>query len=134
MTGTSGAVGDLVAANRILGHEAILDAYGHVSVRHPERPDRFLLSRPGAGADRRGGLLEHGLDGEPVREPEQPPYIERFIHAAVYESRPDVMAVCHNHTLALLPFTISAGVPLTRVIHSGRVAGPAGGRGSTRPR
>lgn len=119
MTGPAAVVDDLVAANRILAHEQILDAYGHVSVRHPERPDRFLLSRARAPelieAD---DLLEHTLDGEPVRESEAPPYIERFIHAAVYESRPDVMAVCHNHTLSLLPFSITAGVPLTPVIHS----------------
>jgi hypothetical protein len=30
----------LVIANRILAHEEVIDAYGHVSVRHPDKPDR----------------------------------------------------------------------------------------------
>ncbi len=36
---------DLVIANRILAHEGVVDGFGHVSARHPENPERFLLSR-----------------------------------------------------------------------------------------
>jgi ribulose-5-phosphate 4-epimerase/fuculose-1-phosphate aldolase len=120
----SAAVHDLVVANRILGHEGILDAFGHVSVRHPERKDRFLLSRARAPelveAD---DVLEFSLDGSPTSQPGAPMYIERFIHGAVYERRPDVMAVCHNHTLSLLPFSISKSMRLRPVIHSAAFLG-----------
>ncbi len=43
-------VADLVIANRVLARRGVLDAWGHVSVRHPERKDRFLLSRARAPA------------------------------------------------------------------------------------
>ena len=36
---------NLAVANRILGHEGVVDSFGHVSVRHPERTECFLLSR-----------------------------------------------------------------------------------------
>jgi HCOMODA/2-hydroxy-3-carboxy-muconic semialdehyde decarboxylase len=115
---------NLVIANRILGHEGILDAWGHVSVRHPDRPDRFLLSRARAPelVEERD-LLEFSLDGEPVAPAEVGLYSERFIHAAVYEARPDVTAVCHNHALSVLPFSISRSVSLTPVVHTASFLG-----------
>ena len=39
------SVEDVVAANRILADQGILDAFGHVSVRHERNPERFVLSR-----------------------------------------------------------------------------------------
>src|SRR5260370_6077102 len=36
---------DLVAANRILADQGIVDGYGHVSVRHDRDANRYLLSR-----------------------------------------------------------------------------------------
>jgi ribulose-5-phosphate 4-epimerase/fuculose-1-phosphate aldolase len=114
---------DVVSANRILGHEGILDAFGHVSVRHPDFPDRFLLSRaraPELVDD--GDLLEFNLAGEPT-DPDGPtPYIERFIHAAIYAARPDIGSVCHNHTPSILPFSVSM-TPLRAVIHAARFLG-----------
>ena len=38
---------DLVIANRILAREEVVDAYGHVSVRHPENRERFLIAALG---------------------------------------------------------------------------------------
>lgn len=38
-------VRELVLANHILAFENVLDAYGHVSVRNPENPASFLMSR-----------------------------------------------------------------------------------------
>ena len=115
---------DLVVANRILAHEGILDAYGHISIRHPEQSDRFLLSWARApelieDAD----LMEHTLEGEVRDAAGRHPYLERFIHAAIYSVRPDVMAVCHNHTLSILPFSISKAARLRPVIHTGGVLG-----------
>lgn len=112
------ALRDLVGANRILAHEGVVDAYGHVSVRHPGRPDRFLLSRSRSpelvDID---DVLEFGLDGEPV-DPDPPScYAERYIHAAIYEARPDVNSVVHNHAYELIPFG-ATGTPLRPIFHT----------------
>jgi hypothetical protein len=37
-------IGQLVIANRILANEGVVDAYGHVSIRHPRHPERYLLA------------------------------------------------------------------------------------------
>jgi ribulose-5-phosphate 4-epimerase/fuculose-1-phosphate aldolase len=117
---------DLVAANRILAHEGILDAYGHVSIRHPEHPDRYILSRARSPElVEEADLIEFALDGTPLEELPSPPYIERYIHGAAYEARPEVMAVCHNHLISILPFSISTDTKLRPVIHSGRSLGRA---------
>jgi len=115
---------DLVVANRILAREGILDAFGHVSVRHPQDPERFIMAWARAPelieiAD----LLEFGMDGELVMQTDRVPYLERYIHAAVFSLRPDVMAVCHNHTPSILPFSISTRAKLQPVIHSAAVLG-----------
>ncbi len=36
---------DLAAASRILAKQGVVDAFGHVSMRHPNAPERFLMSR-----------------------------------------------------------------------------------------
>jgi ribulose-5-phosphate 4-epimerase/fuculose-1-phosphate aldolase len=116
-------VNQVVVANRILANEAVVDAYGHVSVRHPERPDRFLLSCSRAPElVQAPDILEFRLDGEPVGEDRRPLYLERFIHAAIYEARADVMAVVHAHAEDVLPFGITQA-PLRPVIHSGAFIG-----------
>src|SRR5262250_1811260 len=87
-------VRELVIANRILAHEDVVDAYGHVSVRHPDHPDRYLLARSVAPElGQAGDIVEFTLDGAPAREERRALYRERFIHGAIYEARPDVMAV-----------------------------------------
>lgn len=92
------AIEELITANHILGFEGVLDAYGHVSIRHPQDPTRFLLSCSRSpelvGAK---DIMEFGLDGEPVGPDDRSPYVERFIHAGVYQARPDVQAVVHSH-------------------------------------
>ena len=100
---------DLVAANRILAMEGVLDAYGHVSVRSPADPRRFLLSRSLAPSlVTAGDILEHGEDCEPVGDSRRP-YLERFIHGEIYRQRPDVMAVVHSHSDSVIPFGITKG-------------------------
>jgi ribulose-5-phosphate 4-epimerase/fuculose-1-phosphate aldolase len=115
---------DLVAANKILGHEGILDAFGHVSVRHPENSGHFLLCRARSPeyvevAD----VLEFDGQGDLVGDADVIPYVERFIHAGVYQARPDVLAVCHNHALSVLPFSISRSVTLRATINASRMFG-----------
>ena len=116
-------IADLAVANRILGHEGVLDAFGHVSVRHPTDPGRYLLSRSRAPAlVEPDDILEYTLDSEPVKPPTARPYSERVIHGCIYQARSDVMAVCHHHAAAVLPFCI-AGKPIKPVFHLGAVIG-----------
>lgn len=110
-------IADLVAANRILAMENILDAMGHVSVRHPSRPDRFLLARSMppelvTAAD----ILELDLDGNPVDKSGRASYLERFIHSEIYKVRRDVDAIVHCHTPSLIPFA-NSDVPLRAMYH-----------------
>lgn len=116
-------IDELVVANRILAHEDVVDAYGHVSVRNPEQPDRFFLAHSKSPAMvEAGDIVEHDLDANAVKEERRPLYLERFIHAAIYEARPDVVAVVHAHAEDVLPFTITRP-PLRPVIHSGAFIG-----------
>ena len=111
------ALRDVVIANLILAHEGVVDAYGHVSVRHPLDPTRYLLSRSRAPElVERGDIVEFDLEGKSVGGDTRAPYLERFNHGAIYEARPDVQAVVHAHAEAVLPFTISA-TPLRPVVH-----------------
>ena len=108
---------ELVTANRILAREGVVDAFGHASIRHPHRPDRYLMSR--ARAPERielDDLLEFTLDGTPLDAGDRKPYAERFIHGAVYAARPDIHAVVHNHSPSLIPFGIT-GARLSPVMH-----------------
>jgi ribulose-5-phosphate 4-epimerase/fuculose-1-phosphate aldolase len=108
---------ELVTANRILASQGIVDSFGHVSIRHPDRPDRYLLSR--ARAPERveaADIMEFTLEGDPVDAQGRSPYLERFIHGAAYEMRPDVMAVVHNHSPGVIPFGIT-GRKMRPVMH-----------------
>jgi len=123
MTDLERVLADLVIANRILAHEGIVDAYGHVSVRHPRDPRRYLLARSlSPEMVQQADIMEFELDGTPVGGDARQPYLERFIHGAVYESRPEVLAVVHAHAEDVLPFGITAA-PLRQVIHSGSFMG-----------
>ena len=100
-------IDDLVAANRILAMHGVLDAYGHVSVRNPADPARFLMSRslaPQLVTPR--DIQEFGPDSEPVGDSRKP-YLERFIHGEIYRTRADVQAVVHSHADAVIPFGVS---------------------------
>ena len=111
-------IADLVAANRILLREGILDAFGHVSARHPDHADRFLLSRNRAPAlVEAEDILEFDLDGTPVRADHPPVYLERFIHAAIYRARSDVGAVVHSHSPSVIPFGAVRDTCLKPVSH-----------------
>ena len=87
----------LVAANRILAHEQVVDAFGHVSLRHPDHLHHYILSRSRAPElVELDDLMEFELDGEPIDGQGRTPYGERFIHGAVMEGRPEINAVVHN--------------------------------------
>ena len=117
------ALRDLVIANRVLAHEGVLDAYGHVSVRHPIRRNRFLLARSCSPAlVTEVDIMEFDLAGVPTEDDSRHPYLERFIHAAAYEARDDVNVVAHSHAQEVLPFTITDAA-LRPVILSAGVTG-----------
>jgi HCOMODA/2-hydroxy-3-carboxy-muconic semialdehyde decarboxylase len=110
-------------ANRMLANEGVLDAFGHVSLRHPDDPGRYLLSRSRSpGLIEADDVLEFTLDSAPVKPPTVALYAERVIHGCIYQARPDVMAVCHHHAPAVMPFCI-AGVPIVPVFHLGAAGG-----------
>ncbi len=115
---------DAVAlGNRILANEGVLDAFGHVSMRHPGNPKRYLLSRSRAPElVAPGDVLEYDLDSSPVTPTNEKLYAERVIHGEIYKARPDVMAVVHHHAPAMMPFCIT-GTPLVPVFHLGATAG-----------
>lgn len=118
MTDLDSLLNDLVSSNRILGHEGVLDAFGHVTVRNPEDPTRFFMSRARAPElVERDDILEFTLDGTPIHLDGPAAYIERYIHGAIYEARPDVQAICHNHTASILPFSIATSPQLRAVVH-----------------
>jgi ribulose-5-phosphate 4-epimerase/fuculose-1-phosphate aldolase len=114
---------ELAIANRILAHEGVLDAFGHVSVRHPDDPQRYLLSRSrGPELVEPADILEFNLESEPLRPPTARLYSERVIHGEIYKARPEVNSVCHHHAPAVLPYCIS-GEDIIPVFHLGAVIG-----------
>jgi ribulose-5-phosphate 4-epimerase/fuculose-1-phosphate aldolase len=114
---------DIALANRMLVQEGVLDAFGHISARHPDDPDRYLLSRSRApelvGPD---DILEFTLDSKLVEATDSPQYSERVIHGEIYKARPDVMSVCHHHAPAFMPLVIN-GIDYVPVFHLGAVGG-----------
>lgn len=117
-------INDLVIANRILAHEQVVDAYGHVSVRNPDNPNTFFMARSLAPElVTHEDIVELDLEGNPVSDETRPLYLERFIHGGILEARPDVLSVVHAHAEDILPFGIANGTPLRPVIHSGSFIG-----------
>jgi HCOMODA/2-hydroxy-3-carboxy-muconic semialdehyde decarboxylase len=110
-------IDDLVTGNRILAKQGVLDGMGHISVRHPSRPDHFLLARSMAPAlVTADDILEYDLNADPIDARGRASYRERFIHREIYRVRPDVTSVVHCHTPSLLPFADS-DVPLRAMYH-----------------
>lgn len=109
---------ELVDANHILFDQGVVDGFGHVSARHPEQADRFLLSRSMAPAlVGENDVLEYDLDGKPIEPGAAAGYLERFIHGEIYRKRKDVMAVVHSHSPSVVPFSVVTGTKLRPVCH-----------------
>ncbi len=117
------ALDDLVTANRVLAHEGVVDGFGHVSVRDPQNPSRYRLARSMAPAlVTAADILTYDLDSNALDASGRTSYAERFIHGAIYKARPDVNAVVHAHTPAVIPFGVSM-VRLQPVFHMGAFLG-----------
>lgn len=123
-TATAGAapsralIEELVVANHILFDQGVVDAFGHVSVRHDARPDRFLLARNMApGNVTADDIVEFTLDGAAVNADGRKIYLERFIHGEIFRRRPDVTAVVHSHSHAIVPLSVVKGTRLKALFH-----------------
>jgi len=109
---------DLAAASRILADQGVFDAAGHVSLRHPENPQRFLMSRALAPelvtAD---DIMEFDLDCNAIDARGRSGFIERYLHGEIYKARPDVMAIAHSHSASVIPFGLTH-TPLRATYHN----------------
>jgi ribulose-5-phosphate 4-epimerase/fuculose-1-phosphate aldolase len=117
---------DLAVANRVLAHEGVVDGFGHISVRDPADPTRYWLARSMAPAlVAASDILTYDLQSTPLDANGATSYLERFIHGAIYQARPDVQSIVHAHTPAVIPFGVSS-VPLRAVFHMGAFLGADG--------
>jgi HCOMODA/2-hydroxy-3-carboxy-muconic semialdehyde decarboxylase len=109
---------DLAAASRILADQGVVDAFGHVSLRHPSAPNRYFISRSMAPAlVAPEDLMEFALDGTACGGDARPAFLERFIHGEIYRARPDVMSVVHSHSPTVIPFGLVA-TPMQAMFHN----------------
>jgi ribulose-5-phosphate 4-epimerase/fuculose-1-phosphate aldolase len=116
-------IDDLVAANRILAHEKVLDGFGHVSIRDPRNPNHYLMARSIAPAlVAADDIMEFDLDSNPIDAKGRGLYKERFIHGEIYKVRPDVMAVIHSHSPTIVPFSVTQH-PLKPILHNAAFLG-----------
>jgi HCOMODA/2-hydroxy-3-carboxy-muconic semialdehyde decarboxylase len=112
-----GLVDDLVAANRILDAQGVVDGFGHVSARHDGDPDRFLLARSMApGLVTASDIMEFDLDGDALDPRDRTLYVERFIHSEIYKAYPEIKAIVHSHSPSIIPFGTTTA-PLRPIYH-----------------
>src|SRR5438094_216125 len=114
---------DLVAAYRILAEYGVIDAYGHVSLRSPTNPQRYYLARSLAPERVQAeDIIEYDLDSNALDARGRESVTERFIHGEIYKARPDVLAVVHNHSPSVVPFSVT-GVPMRALFHMAAFVG-----------
>jgi ribulose-5-phosphate 4-epimerase/fuculose-1-phosphate aldolase len=109
---------DIVLANKILYGLKAVDAFGHISVRHPKDPNYYLMARhlpPGMVTAK--DIVLFDMDSTPLTHSDKPQYSERFIHSEIYKVRPEVMSVVHCHAHALIPFGAAKGARLRPMTH-----------------
>ena len=111
-------IADLAAASRILAAQGVVDGFGHVSMRHPKAPNRYLMARSLAPAlVTPDDIVEYDLDSNAVNANGRSSFLERFIHGEIYKARADVMAVVHSHSPSVIPFGL-VGVPMRAMFHN----------------
>ncbi|KMK65000.1 class II aldolase/adducin family protein [Puniceibacterium sp. IMCC21224] len=111
-------IADLAAAARILAARGVVDGFGHVSMRHPSAPDRFLMSRALAPAlVTPEDIVVYGSDSEAVETTAPKGFLERYIHGEIYRARPDICAVVHSHSPSVIPFGVT-DTPMQAMFHN----------------
>lgn len=109
---------DLAAASHILVAQGVMDGFGHVSMRHPDAANRYLMARSVAPAlVTPADIMEYDLDSEPCNAEGRKSFLERFIHGEIYKARPDVMSVVHSHSPSVVPFGL-VGKPMQAMFHN----------------
>ncbi len=109
---------DLAAAARILAAQGVVDGFGHVSLRHPTDPNRYLMARSIAPAlVTPDDAIQYDLDSNPLDAGDRKSFLERYIHGEIYKARPDVMSVVHSHSPSVIPFGL-VGVPMQAMFHN----------------
>jgi ribulose-5-phosphate 4-epimerase/fuculose-1-phosphate aldolase len=117
-------ISDLVAANRILYRQGVVDGFGHVSVRHPANSERYLMSASLApGRVTKDDIMEFDLESRPIDQRDRSIYSERFIHSEIYKARPDVHAILHSHSPTVIPFGATT-VPLKPIVNTAGFLSP----------
>jgi HCOMODA/2-hydroxy-3-carboxy-muconic semialdehyde decarboxylase len=112
-------IADLAAASRILAAQGVVDGFGHVSMRHPSSPGRYLMARSIAPARvTPDDIVEYDLESNPVDAKGRASFLERFIHGEIYKARPDIVSVVHSHSPSVVPFGL-VGVPMQAMFHNG---------------
>lgn len=110
-------IDELVTGNRIIFDQKVVDAFGHISVRHDKVPGRYLMARNLApGLVTADDILTFDLDSNPIADASGDYYSERYIHGEIYKVRPDVVAIVHCHAPQLIPFGATA-TPLRPIFH-----------------
>jgi ribulose-5-phosphate 4-epimerase/fuculose-1-phosphate aldolase len=111
-------IADLAAASRILAAQGVVDGFGHVSMRHPSAPDRYLMARSIAPAlVTPDDIIEYDLDSNPVNANGRTSFLERFIHGEIFRARADIMSIVHSHSPSVIPFGL-VGVPMQAMFHN----------------
>ena len=111
-------IADLAAASRILAERGVVDGFGHVSMRHPDAPDRYLMARAIAPAlVTPDDIVEYDLDSNPCNANGRGSFLERFIHGEIFKARSDLNSVVHSHSPSVVPFGL-AGVKMQAMFHN----------------
>src|SRR5262245_1288739 len=111
-------IADLAAASRILAAQGVVDGFGHVSMRHPAAPGRYLMARSVAPAlVTPNDIIEYDLDSTPLNANGRASFLERFIHGEIYKARPDIQSVVHSHSPSVIPFGLTR-VPMQAMFHN----------------
>lgn len=114
----SALLADLAAAGRILVTQGVMDGFGHVSLRHPQAPNRYFMARSIAPAlVTPDDIIEYDLDSNPCNASGRSSFLERFIHGEIYKARPDIMSVVHSHSPSVIPFGL-VNVPMQAMFHN----------------
>jgi HCOMODA/2-hydroxy-3-carboxy-muconic semialdehyde decarboxylase len=109
---------EFAAASRILADQGVFDAAGHVTMRHPNHAERFLMSRSLAPAlITADDIMEFDLDCVPCDPRGRNPFLERYLHGEIYKARPDVTAIAHSHSAAVIPFGL-VQAPMRAMYHN----------------
>ncbi|KAK4506309.1 hypothetical protein PRZ48_000039 [Zasmidium cellare] len=123
--GLQNVLHQLVKANHILHYHGAVDGFGHISVRHPERPNVYVMCgyMPPALVQSEDDLIEYYVNGsDPVDKNAKNGYSERFIHGELFNKYPSIQCVVHSHAEAVLPY-VSSTVPLKPMFHMGGFLG-----------